>query len=237
MLLKTQLSMFARAVKGIPMPRGCAVCGRRCHGFEIVCSDCQQKLNNLRFVKHYMVEKKSKKRIFILGKYAGVMKQAIGALKYRNQPELALWLGRELGEAFEKSPIYKPNLTLVPIPMNREKELKRGYNQAELIAQGIHDITFGLGGTRLERNALIRVKETQPLYQFGAEDRQKEISGCMKVGQFNHHSTNGVVLVDDVYTTGATCREAIKVLTVAGIPVYGILAIGTTNKAFKVKSI
>jgi predicted amidophosphoribosyltransferase len=80
------------------------------------------------------------------------------------------------------------------------------------------------------------VKETKPLYQFGAEDRQKEIEGCMKVGKFNHHSSNGVILVDDVYTTGATCREAIKVLTEAGIPVYGILAIATTNKAFKVKS-
>jgi predicted amidophosphoribosyltransferase len=81
------------------------------------------------------------------------------------------------------------------------------------------------------------VKETKPLYQFGAEDRQKEIEGCMKVGKFNHHSTAGVVLVDDVFTTGATVREAIRVFESAGIPVYGVLAIATTNKAFKVKSI
>jgi predicted amidophosphoribosyltransferase len=119
--------------------------------------------------------------------------------------------------------------------MNREKELKRGYNQAELIAQGIHDICGGFRGTRLERNALVRVKQTKPLYQFGAEDREKEISGCMQIGSFSHHSTAGVVLVDDVFTTGSTCREAIRVFENAGIPVYGILCVATTNKAFKVK--
>ena len=165
----------------------------------------------------------------IWGKYGGVMKRAIAAMKYHDRPELGQLFGLALAEAWLNSAPYRRagKLTVVPIPMHPKKLKERGFNQAELIAKSFCDLT----GYPMEAGGLERTSQTQALFSLSPQERSREISGALSVGKvFRRRPPRGaVLLIDDVYTTGTTCREAASALQGQGISTYGIAAIATTQ--------
>src|SRR3712207_2552210 len=81
--------------------------------------------------------------VFVWGSYSGVVKRAIATLKYNNHPQLARPLGHWLAQAWLQSTVatHAKKLTVVPIPLRPTKLQKRGYNQAQLIAQSFCEVT------------------------------------------------------------------------------------------------
>ncbi|HEY9872208.1 MAG TPA: hypothetical protein V6D12_02170, partial [Candidatus Obscuribacterales bacterium] len=161
--------------------------------------------------------------------YGGAIKRAIAALKYDNQPQLARPLGHWLGEAWLTSKVAAgtKNLTVVPIPLHANKLQQRGYNQAELLAQSFCDFTrLPLRGDGLER-----VRATEAQFGLTASKREENLAEAFCVSkkfQLRRQATP-VLLLDDIFTTGATARAAAQTLQQAGIPVYGLVAIATTR--------
>ncbi|MGL5061015.1 MAG: ComF family protein [Microcoleus sp.] len=171
----------------------------------------------------------SQRRVFVWGEYSGVLKRAIAAFKYENHPELGKPLGRWLAEAWLNYPeLAIDTLAVVPIPMNREKLKKRGFNQAELLAESFCELT----GLPLRRQGLERVKDTKPLFELSLQQRQAEMKDALILGKdFRHRlPRDRVLLIDDIYTSGTTVREAIKVLKQSGISVYGTVALASPKK-------
>ena len=96
--------------------------------------------------------------------------------------------------------------------------MKRGYNQAELLAEELSK----LSGIPLRRDVLFRPKKTAAQKALGPEARVRNLSGAFSVkGPVKGLRT--VILVDDIFTTGATLEACARVLLAAGIQtVYGV---------------
>jgi ComF family protein len=167
--------------------------------------------------------------VFGWGEYGGLVKRAIAAMKYENQPQIARPLGQWLGEAWLlNSPSRNSRPVVVPIPLHPSKEKQRKYNQAALIGESFCEIT----GLKLKLNGLTRVRETEAQFGLSVSKREKNLDKAFAVGQeFRHHPPNiPVLLVDDIYTTGATAKSAVQTLREYGIVVLGLVAVATTVK-------
>lgn len=163
------------------------------------------------------------------GEYGGVLKRAIAALKYNDRPELAKPLGYWMAEAWLNFPeLAIDNLTVVPIPLHKEKLKQRGFNQAELLAESFCELT----GLPLQRHGLERIKYTEALFQLTIAQRQAQMKDALILGKDFRRRLPGdrVLLVDDIYTSGTTVRSAIQVLKESGISVYGTVALASPRK-------
>ena len=166
--------------------------------------------------------------VFAWGMYSGSLKRAIAAIKYENQPQIARPLGQWLGEAWLNSPQTNRRLIVVPIPLHPTKQKKRGYNQAALIAESFCQTT----GLKLKQNGLARVRETEAQFGFSPLEREKNLAEAFALGKEFHRCRPDVpvLLIDDIYTTGATAKSAVEVLHQCGIAVEGLAAIATPVK-------
>ncbi len=169
------------------------------------------------------------------GDYRGELRRAIAIFKYENQPTLGYPLGRALGEMWMTVAKTSPRLRstsravmAVPIPMHAEKLKKRGFNQAEIIADAFCKTT----GIRLERRGLTRVRETQAQFSLSAEEREKNLAHAFQpnpqwMGRSPHAD---ILLIDDIYTTGATIRAAAQALRKEGWRVIGVAVVARPQK-------
>jgi predicted amidophosphoribosyltransferase len=119
-------------------------------------------------------------------------------------------------------------IIVVPIPLHPEKLKTRGFNQAELIARGFCRVT----GYSLQNSGLVRVKNTQPMFGLNSQERQENIQSAFALGKQFHSRfpQTPVLLIDDIYTTGVTAKEAATVLRQQGIEVLGIGAIASSRE-------
>ena len=196
-----------------------------------LCEYCQRQLQRCQLPQPSEFWK-GELPVFVWGNYSGILKRAIAALKYDNQPQLAHPLGHWLAQTWLQSPAATAakKLTVVPIPLHSTKLQQRGYNQAELIAQSFCDIT----GYKQKPQGLERMRTTEAQFGLSAQGREQNLAEAFRVGkQLQKHSPHSpVLLVDDIYTTGATVRSAAQALQKQGISVYGVVAIAT-SKQFK----
>ena len=146
-------------------------------------------------------------------------------MKYENQPNIARPLGYWLGEAWLNSQHSSKQFVVVPIPLHSSKQKERGYNQAALIAQSFCEIT----GNIYKANGLERVRSTTAQFGLSAAEREKNLAEAFRVGtDFRRRPNAPVLLVDDIYTTGATARSAVQTLRQSRIAVSGLVAVATT---------
>ncbi len=166
--------------------------------------------------------------VFAWGAYGGTLKRAIAVLKYENQPQVARPLGHWLAQAWLNSQFASTQLIVVPIPLYADKQKQRGYNQAALLAQSFCDIT----GLHLQQMGLERIRGTEAQFGLSSLEREKNLAMAFRLGSgfSRHHPTSPVLLLDDVYTTGATARSAVQTLQRHRIQVYGLAALATPQK-------
>jgi len=216
--VKSFLNLFLKS--------NCPLCGRPADGE--LCPSCERSLLRCQFTNKRQFWK-GELPIFVWGRYGGILKQAIAALKYENQPQLARPLGTWLAQAWMKSPHSQVKPVVVPIPMHADKLKQRGFNQAELLAESFCQYT----GLPLNRRGLERVRATEALFGLSPTERQQMLADALSVGKSlaTKRPKQPVLLLDDIYTTGTTVGEAARVLGRQGISVYGVVAIATTKKS------
>lgn len=202
----------------------CALCDRS--AAQELCQDCQVRLQQCQVVNREAFGQTSLS-VFAWGIYEGALKQSIRVLKYNNQPQLARPLGYWMGQAWLSSPVSHQArslkaVTVVPIPMHPDKQQQRGFNQAELIGRSFCERT----GLQLQAQGLVRVRATASQFSLSPEARAQNLSGAFQVGEgLKRGTTRPVLLVDDIYTTGATAKAAAQALHQHQIPVCGLVAV------------
>ena len=148
-----------------------------------------------------------------------VARRLVHGLKYRDHLDLARWMARWMVRAGAE--LLADADVVVPIPLHRRRLWSRRFNQSALLAQTIAKT----GGTPLAPRALLRIKATPQQVGLTAVQRDKNMRGAFHVGAAARAAIAGrrVLVVDDVYTTGATVRAATRALSRAGAAAVDVL--------------
>lgn len=153
------------------------------------------------------------------GEFAGPLRDAIHALKYDGVRRIAADLAALLSGAVDDSWLVD---VIVPVPLHTSRKNERGYNQAELIAQELGTVI----GARVDANSLQRVRATESQVGLTAGERLRNVEDAFAV-RSGALAGRGVLLLDDVLTTGATLTACAKALRDAGVAtVYGAAVAG-----------
>jgi ComF family protein len=156
-----------------------------------------------------------------LGRYEGPLRQAIHLLKYRGKLHVKrplLQLARaHFGEHFPDSAFD----AIIPVPLHRNRLMQREFNQAAVLARGL---ARQLNVPVLER-PLVRVRWTRPQVELSGDERRRNVKNAFAVTDPTSIAGKIVLLVDDVFTTGATLDEAANALKAAGAAQVDVFAL------------
>lgn len=192
-------------------PETCEACGNSLrYGERILCTDClldipQIHLHNL---EHNPVEKifagqvpfERATAFFNYQKHTEYA-HLVHKLKYRGRNDIGILLGEMFGVALQNSGFLSDIDAIVPIPLHRKRERKRGYNQSAVLAQGIANVTH----IEILDKAVIRAVYTQTQTRKSKEERAKNVQGIFEINDASQLEGKHILILDDVITTGATC--------------------------------
>ncbi len=144
--------------------------------------------------------------------YSGVARQMVQGLKYNDATNLAPWMARWMMRAGAE--LLPDAAVIVPVPLHWRRFLKRRFNQSAELARAVAQ----LSGKPFEPLALTRVKATRQQVGLGISAREDNLRGAFRVLPEHDILVRGrrVLLVDDVYTTGATAVASARALKRAG---------------------
>ncbi len=187
----------------------CVYCGRETVGTQSkweVCTTCDAKL------KEYY-NKDNNKEPYHVYAYDGIVKKLIFRLKYDGKVSLALYIGEEIFDKYKKSGIVADIVTYVPI---HEKRLaQRGFDQSEQIA--VYFATFA----QIPMHTLLkRTINTKPQYSLATNKRSANVYNAFVFTKEADVKNKSVLIIDDIYTTGATALECKKTLVSQGAEVF-----------------
>lgn len=150
-------------------------------------------------------------RLLCLGSYdTPTLGKAIRDLKYSSGRVLAAALGDALGALLLHESIHSD--CIVPVPLHRHRQRSRGFNQSVLLARGAASIT----GVPV-RNVVTRTRNTVPQVSLSEEKRTTNVADAFSLATGVTAVPEHGIIVDDVFTTGATISEVAHVLRQAGM--------------------
>jgi len=172
-------------------------------------------------------------RAVAYGSYESGLRELIHLLKYNGVRPAANVLGRMLAEAIaELAPDFTADsITVIPVPLHRTKLRQREFNHAELIARAALKLNPASGHLVLCAEVLERKRQTPSQTGLTRHQRRENVRGAFGVAQPEAVKGREVLLVDDVYTTGATVSECARVLSRAGATKVWVATVARTLKA------
>ncbi len=147
--------------------------------------------------------------IFSAGRYEHeVIRALIWHLKFKHRTQAAAYLSKLISQALISANILLPDYTLTSIPLSDERLRKRGFNQAALIAKGV-----GLAHSLPTQEMLLRIKNSTPQSELASwDERRVNIADSFRLCDPLNVQGKKIVVIDDVWTSGATMSEAAAIL-------------------------
>jgi ComF family protein len=219
------------ALGDLVLPRDCIVCGRQLRMKEKhLCIYCMADLPLTYFwdrVHNPMADKYNAKIQEILAhgdteryEYAAALffyqsesgyKKIPQQLKYHSNLSAGRFFSHLLGLEMADSPIYQNVDCIIPVPLYWSRKWERGYNQAAIVAQEIAKVL----GAVVNTSVLYRAKHTKTQTKLSIEDKRNNVSTAFKIHDkelVSLRNVRHILLVDDVFTTGATLTACFTVL-------------------------
>jgi ComF family protein len=181
-------------------------------------------------------------RAVAYGSYDGALRDLIHLLKFDQVRPVAPVLGRMLADSIARlEPSLPPGaITVVPVPLHAQKQSQRGFNQADAIARAaLKQLSRRAPGRQpahfaLCAGALVRQCATGSQIGLTRHQRRQNLRGAFSVKDATPIANRDVLLVDDVYTTGATASECARVLRRAGA---GRIWVATVARTLRVSDL
>lgn len=180
-------------------PPFCPKCGEPAPAIEGLCGLCIKGEHLFDFARSAFL-------------FTATLREIIHHLKYADRVSLARPLGDALKECLQREE-FSGEL-IIPVPLHRSRERERGFNQAELIAARL--------GRPVARRILRRRKNTPSQTGLSRNERKRNLAGAFEV---RGEVRGSVIVVDDVYTTGATMNEIARTLKRAGASRVEVLTV------------
>ena len=219
--LKTSLS----ALLDLVLPRVCVVCGRPLMPSEHhLCLECLGDLPETRYATlgHNPMADRFNAKIRVdeyepyayaaaLYHYRGDAgyKRISQALKYHRDFGTGRWAARLLGTRLAASPLFADVDLVVPVPLHWTRQWQRGYNQAAVIAREVGQLL----GAPCAAHLLRRARRTRSQAHLSGEAKARNVSGAFALRRGRKPAAAHILLIDDVFTTGATlaaCHAALR---------------------------
>jgi ComF family protein len=173
----------------------------------LLCSPCRLALPEFERAVAYAV-------------YQDALREMVHLLKYERVSGVAKPLGKMLARAMKMIEADAGNdLLVIAVPLFPSKERERGYNQAVLICDAaLLELKKSRPQWRLQaaHRVIRRVKDTRSQFELTPKGRRRNLQGAFAVPDGSVLKGRRVLLVDDIYTTGATARACSRVLRRAG---------------------
>jgi competence protein ComFC len=243
MFLTQTASHIFDALLALAYPQACAICNRSIEnrslapacddcwratriftGTEAMCSKCGVLARDSRQSEHDEIYcRRCDSHLFsaarACGLYEGALRESVLLLK--RQPHLSSHLRSLLVGAAQRAPLNAAN-RIIPVPLHSEREERRGFNQASLIAHGLASSL----GVMVDESSLVRVMASDK-YRAGldAKGRLDTVEDAFSVRFPRLIEGEVVLLIDDVFTTGATASSCAAALFSAGAKSVFVLTI------------
>lgn len=212
-ILRSLLHLFA--------PPSCPVCGKILSRAEhFVCIDCHLSapLTNLWQSRDNVIEQRFWGQVPIVRAAAlwwfvegSAWQQVVHNFKYRSHWYYAENMGRWFGAEAADSGFFEDIDLIVPVPLHPLRRLERGYNQAEHIAYGISTQT----SIPYCFNAVHRTRNNPPQAQMRYSERWNNIEGLFAISNPERLTGRHILIVDDVFTSGATIISLAQAINTA----------------------
>lgn len=144
--------------------------------------------------------------------YKNATQKLIRAVKYHNKKDLAYYQAMLMVDYFNELNLNE-DFVIVPVPLFKAREKKRGYNHMDLVGEEFCVQTR----MKLNNKLVSRVKDTKPQYNLNKQQRQKNLKDAFSVNIEGFDVNSKVLLIDDIFTTGSTFEAIIKELKKSGI--------------------
>ena len=230
MKIKTLLANFASLL----YPELCVICGEPLIDNEqFFCFACFLKLPRTNY--HLIPENQAIERLagkvsllkassYFYYNKGGVAQKLIAEIKYKGNRNLGEWIGVYLAKDMISSGFFQGIDYMVPVPLHRSKEKKRGFNQAATIAQGITQVTK----IPMEANNVFREKANISQTGKGLFDRWKNTRYLFNQKNPELFKKKHILLIDDVLTTGSTLEAVAQSLVKSQDVKISILTLAIT---------
>ena len=221
---------------GLFFPSYCITCGRRLYDNEqVICESCLKKVPRTMYhtwednpmIKQFWGKFPTRKATaWFFYTHGSPYAHMIHLFKYHGRKKIAYKLGQLMSFEIKPSGFFKDIDCIVPIPLHKEKERPRGYNQSEWLARGIADAT----GLMVVTNAVERTSPTMTQTRKTTRERFDNMKDVFKLKDDSALVNKHILLVDDVMTTSATltaCADALR--EVKGIE-FSILTLALSSQ-------
>ncbi len=215
---------------GLLYPRTCPVCQKKLNfSGKLSCAACESGLKLIKEPRcmkcgknvedetiEYCFDCVKNQHVYDYGRslflYNEDIRKSIYRFKYAGKKEYGDFYGymlaRHLGEEIRNMGCD----LIVPVPLHKKKEIKRGYNQAAVIAKVMgRELCIPV-----DDKLLIRTKNTRPQKEMDKSERKKNVENAFKINK-DIVKCKGIVLVDDIYTTGSTIDAVARILKGDGV--------------------
>jgi ComF family protein len=205
-------------------PHVCIGCGSDVIDAEsFLCLECINDLPHTNFAMHANnpVEKIFWGRVAITNAMSefyfsktSIIQNLIHEFKYKGNREVGHYLGNFMGKSILNSNRFNDINAIIPLPLFEKKEKKRGYNQAEILCNGISEIT----NSPVIKKNVTRIVHTETQTKKGRIQRWENVEKIFSIAQPKKLEGKHILLVDDVITTGATLEScATEILKIENV--------------------
>lgn len=211
-------------ILNILYPPRCPVCHNILRGKDTVCEPCRKKLRYVQEPKCKKCGKEMEKQeleycsdcrrfshafdkgaaVFL---YDETMRESISMFKYHNRREYADFYAKEM---YEHCQWFLKNCApevILPVPVHKEKKRKRGFNQSELVAKKLGKLLK----VPVDTGYLLRTEKTTPQKELTRQQRKQNLKKAFALSDEGENYER-VLIVDDIYTTGATIDAISEIL-------------------------
>ena len=197
----------------------CAACGvpfKSREGDDHMCGECLRRPWHFRRARAAAV-------------YTPVMMALVRAFKYNAKIQLAQPLGVLLASTYRRFWPEADIDLILPVPLHRRRFRHRGFNQAYLLVKDWAGPDSPLAGLPpavvIAKDVMSRIRPTTPQTGLGRQDRLQNIKNAFRVDKEPVIEERRILIVDDVYTTGATADECAKTLLKSGAARVDVLTL------------
>lgn len=227
---------FLTKVLDFVSPRLCVICGRRLLPSQpLLCSHCTLHLPVTNYYLSpldnpmarlfwglFPIERAS--ALFFYEPKAST-RELIYDLKYRGFPMIGEEMGALIARHYQPAGFFEGVDAIIPVPLTRRRRWQRGYNQSEMLARGIREVT----GLPILTDVLKRTSFKGSQTKRNQWERRENVNGVFRLVRPDDIRGKHILLIDDIITTGATIVTCADELCKAGDVKISVLSLGLTK--------